>query len=758
MPILKLKYLHSIMKITNLLCFLLLSFTLSAQNVAKNPEQSRKIDSLLRIVNNTKEDTNRIVALEDLCYTSLRFNPDTARKYADRIINLSEKLGYFKGVAIGYEYTATSYWYQNNYPMAREFHFKQLKVEEELHDKKNITRCYYYIGEVYNAEGNYLQAIENYENSLKIAEEIKDKEGMANCYLLIGAVHRKLSNYSKALDYYQKSLKIAEELGDKSIICHCYNNIGVVYKSQGDYPKALEYYFKSLKIKEQIGDKNGMALGYNNVGNIHSLKKSYSDAFEYYNRSLKIMEEIGNKEGISMVFGNISCLKMNLKEYNKSIEFADKSYNIAKEIGSVDDEMAAQEYLYESYKGLGNYKKAFEHFKLYKSLSDSIFNIKKFNQITKIEAEYQNEKKQKEFELLKAVSEVESRRQKAIIYSVISVLLLVLAFTLLTYRNYLQKQRANVLLAKQKHEIEEKNEELNQQNEEIAAQRDALGQLNEEVTTQRDSLYDQKKIALEQRDEITRQKKSITDSIAYAKHIQTAMLPNDNEVIQVIPDNFVFFKPLDIVSGDFYWVNKLNGKSIIAVADCTGHGVPGAFMSVMGINFLNSIVVEQGVADPGEILNRLNHQVIGTLSHADTHMQDKDGMDISLCSIDYSKMVMRYSCARNRIIVCREGELLQSDASKYSIGKSPLVEKIEFSTGSISIKKGDLIYLMTDGYVDQFGGNNRTKFLTSRFKKLILEIAHLDLDEQKDILDKTITDWQGKYPQVDDMLVVGFRV
>jgi serine phosphatase RsbU (regulator of sigma subunit)/tetratricopeptide (TPR) repeat protein len=747
------------MKILNLLCLLLLSFALTAQN-EKNPELKlrNKLDSLRSVLNNTEEDTNRVIALESLCEEYLHINSDSAQKYAGQVKNLAEKLDFIKGMANGYEFVADIYWSQNNYPMAMEYHLKQLKAEEELQDKKGITRCYYFIGEVYKAEGNYLKAIENYQRSLKIAEEINDKEGMANCYILIGAVHRKMNNYTRALEYYQKSLKIAEEQGIKSIISHCYNSIGVIYRVQANYPKALEYYNKSLKIKEQIDDKNGMAIGFNNIGNIHLCNKNYSKALECYQRSLTIMSEIDNREGIAMVYGNIAILNDSLKNYNEAIEFAEKSLKIATEIGSIEDEKFAQENLYKSYIGLKDYKNAFEHFKLYKSLNDSIFNIEKFNQITKIEAEYQNEKKQKEFELLKAVSAAESRRQKAIIYSVVSVLLLVLVFTFLTYRSYLQKQKANVLLAKQKEEIAEKNEELNQQNEEIAAQRDALGQLNEEVTTQRDNLFDQKRIALEQRDEIIRQKKSITDSIAYAKHIQTAMLPNDNEVLQAFPDNFVLFKPLDIVSGDFYWVNKLNGKSIIAVADCTGHGVPGAFMSVMGINFLNSIVVEQGVTDPGEILNRLNQQVIGTLSHADTHMQDKDGMDISLCSVDYSKMVMRYSCARNRIIVCREGELFQSDASKYSIGKSPLIEKIEFSTESISIKKGDLIYLMTDGYVDQFGSANRTKFLTSRFKKLILEIAHLDLEEQKDILDKTINDWQGKFPQVDDMLVVGFKV
>ena len=185
---------------------------------------------------------------------------------------------------------------------------------------------------------------------------------------------------------------------------------------------------------------------------------------------------------------------------------------------------------------------------------------------------------------------------------------------------------------------------------------------------------------------------------------------------------------------------------------------PGAFMSVMGINFLNAIVIEKGIVDPGAVLNFLNQQVIRALSHADTHLQDKDGMDISFCCIDWAAMEVKYSCARNRIILCRSGELIQFDASKYSIGKSPFVEKIEFETASFSIQKGDMIYLMTDGYVDQFGGPSRIKFLTSRFKTLVAEIAHLEPSNQKKILEKTIEDWQGDYHQIDDMLIVGFKV
>jgi len=733
------------MKIVKAFILLLIPFSLNGQNEKNSNNELRiKLDSIIRVVNNLKEDTNRINTLDDLYYLSIDYNYDTALKYVDQSINLSEKLNFIKGIARSYECKANIYWYLNNYSQAEEFYLKALDKYEELQNKIKEVDCYNYLAEIYQNEGNYIKAIEYGQLSLKNAEEIGDKIKIADSYYIIGIVHRKQKNYSKAIEYYQKSLKISEELGEKTAMSHCYNSIGVLYRSVGNYELALEYYQKSLKIKEEFGDKNGMAIGFNNIGNVYSLKRGYSKAFEFYQKSLKIMEDINNKQGISMVYGNISSLYDSLKLFNEAIEFSNKSLKIAKEIGSIEDEKFAQENLYLSYKGLKDYKKALEHFELYKSLNDTIYNTEKFNQLAKMEAIYQSEKKQKEIELLKVLSAAESRKQRVVIYSVASILLLVLIFTILTYRSYLQKQKSNILLAEQKELIEEKNEELNQQ--------------NEEITAQRDDLFRQKSIALEQRDELTRQKKSITDSIAYAKHIQTAMLSNEDEINEVIPKSFVFFKPLDIVSGDFYWVNKQKGSSILAIADCTGHGVPGAFMSVMGINFLNSIVVEQGIVDPGEILNRLNQQVISALSHADTYMQDKDGMDISLCYIDWSMMIMHYSCARNRILVHRNGEIFQLGTSKYSIGKSPLVEAVEFSTSSFPIIKGDMIYLMTDGYVDQFGGPNKIKFLSSRFKKIIPDIANLDVNNQKNILEKTIIDWQGSYPQVDDMLIVGFKV
>jgi len=766
------------MKILHVFLLLLVSFVLKGQSGKfLKPEQSNKIDSLFAALKSANHDSTKIQINLSIGDVLLDSSPDSAIVFYTNALSILNAYSFNNDESSPLRSTmlslkakvlrniANANDSKGNFNLAITYCKQSLAISEELNDKMNIAACHKNIGIYYDELSNYNEALDHYLKALKIYEEISFKKGIAACLNNIGNINQYQGNFKGALDYYLKALNIVEELKDKSRIAICNGNIGMIYFDLHKYDSAIEYYNKSLKAREELVDKKGMAICFNNIGIVHVYEGNFQHAIKFFHKALSLEEEITDKEGISISYGHLADAYNNLKEYDKAIIFGKKGLTVAKEIGALRWEKNANTYLSDSYEGLSDFKQALFHYKQFRLLNDSIFNIEKYKQVAKMEAVYQNEKKQKEIELLNkdkeeqaAISAAESRKQKAIIHSIVVILLLVLVFAFLSTRSYLQKRSANILLAQQKVEIEEKNEELNQQNEEIAAQRDTLGQLNEEVTAQRDDLFVQRKIAIEQRDEITRQKKNITDSIAYAKHIQTAMLPNQNEINQVLPDNFVFFKPLDIVSGDFYWVNNVNGKSIIAVADCTGHGVPGAFMSVMGLNFLNSIVVEQGVTDPGDVLNQLNSLVINALSHEDAHFQDKDGMDISICCIDWSKMNVSYSCARNKIIVCRGNEILQSDANRFSIGKSPFAEKIEFVTGSFAVQKGDMIYLMTDGFVDQFGGPQRIKFLTSRFKKLALEIAHLETNKQKSILEKTIDEWQSNYHQIDDMLIVGFRV
>lgn len=262
-----------------------------------------------------------------------------------------------------------------------------------------------------------------------------------------------------------------------------------------------------------------------------------------------------------------------------------------------------------------------------------------------------------------------------------------------------------------------------------------------------------------QRQELAIKNKNITSSIQYAEKIQKALLPSDNMFKKLFPDSFILFKPKDIVSGDFYWITERENKVFVSAVDCTGHGVPGAFMSLIGFKILENIIKVQGIEKPSEILNILSMGIENTFHREEEDYLLKDGMDLAFCVFDRDKKQLEYAGAFNPLYLIRDNKLIETRADRFSIGlKHNLNEQNEYTNHSVSIKKGDMIYLFSDGYPDQFGGPNGKKFMYRRFRHLLLTIHKLPLQEQKDLLENSIEDWKGEeYDQVDDILVIGIR-
>ena len=256
-----------------------------------------------------------------------------------------------------------------------------------------------------------------------------------------------------------------------------------------------------------------------------------------------------------------------------------------------------------------------------------------------------------------------------------------------------------------------------------------------------------------QKEELARKNEDITDSIRYAKRIQFAILPENSPY----PDTFILFKPKDIVSGDFYWFTRVGDKEFFSAVDCTGHGVPGAFMSIIGHNSLTKIVREYGILEPGKILGQLNKEVLETLHQRSDARDIYDGMDLALACYDRKGKFLEYSGAFNPLYLIRNGELIETKADKQSIGRSAFKTDAEFRNHRIEIKQGDTVYLFTDGYVDQFGGDHRKKFKYKNLKETILKIQEETMSEQRVIMDQTIERWRGDQDQLDDILVIGRR-
>lgn len=319
-------------------------------------------------------------------------------------------------------------------------------------------------------------------------------------------------------------------------------------------------------------------------------------------------------------------------------------------------------------------------------------------------------------------------------------------------------QQFNAMIAQLESYYNELEEKVRQRTAEIVAQK-------EEIEAQRDSIQEQRNILSEINKslqkaylEIEEQKKHIEDSIHYAKRIQNAILPPDDFVKRLLTDSFVLYKPKDIVSGDFYWVVIKDGKAIVAAVDCTGHGVPGAFMSIVGNNQLNYTVNVLGKSRPDEILNALNEGVTKALRQTRISSSVKDGMDISLISIDFKHKHLQYAGAYSPLYIIRNGEILQYQADKFPVGGYMGEELRNFTLHEMEIMKGDVIYIFSDGFSDQFGGPDDSKYLVKRFRELLLTIWKEPMEEQKEILNQVHLDWKGDRPQVDDILVIGIRI
>lgn len=261
----------------------------------------------------------------------------------------------------------------------------------------------------------------------------------------------------------------------------------------------------------------------------------------------------------------------------------------------------------------------------------------------------------------------------------------------------------------------------------------------------------------EQRHHLTEKNREITDSINYAKKIQTSILPPDEYVKKLLPDSFILYLPKDIVSGDFYWLDQLNGKVLFSAVDCTGHGVPGAMMSVIGLNILQDAVHDRKLDQPAAILRHLDQGVSDTLRQQN-QANAKDGMDLGLCSLDYSTRTLEYAGAYNPMYIVSEGQLTQVKADKLPIGSNPDGIADVYTNHTFQLKQGDCVYLLSDGYADQFGGPKGKKFMYKRLRALLEEVHHQSMEEQHQRLVKEFRQWMGEEEQVDDVCIIGVKV
>ena len=574
-------------------------------------------------------------------------------------------------------------------------------------------------------KGDIKATIEKLNAAIIIFEKQKELKGLAKAYSLKALTLGRLNKDKERIEHLEKAKEIYTKLNDKDGLSNVYLNIANAYIDGGKYIQALSVLGERANLNISDGGSNFYVEIY--YGNIYFHLNQIDEAIKHFKKSVLIANQY------KMLDSEITGLTKLAETYQKQKNIPEaKSYyfqalDLAKQSNLMVEEADALRGMTDLYETEQDYKNAFTSLKQYKKIQDSIFNIEKIKNINDIENKLQLTEKEK---IIAQQSLSLEKEQVALAASKNNTLMLIaglaivgIAFLFLFYYNGKTKKLYS-LIQTQKKEVELQKEIIEIKN------------------------------------------KDVMDSIHYAKYIQGSMLPSAKAMNNSFSESFVLYKPKDVVAGDFYWTETINNNPVLAVCDCTGHGVPGAMVSIVACNALNRAINEFKLSSPSLIFDKVNELMQETFSKSDYEVND--GMDGVLCVFDYENMKLHLAAANNPIWVVsppsiktelwqEPWRLSQITPDKQPIGKYK-EEVSPFNLKTASIEKGEMIYLFSDGYADQFGGPKGKKFKYKPFQELLISIAHLPLVEQKQVLDSTIESWRGGLDQVDDMLVIGIRV
>ncbi len=564
-------------------------------------------------------------------------------------------------------------------------------IEASLHNNRGIAFEYL---------NQYPAALKEYFAALTIQEKLNDPEMEASILGNIGLVYMYQRQNSKSLYYHKRSLEISKSLNNRLGISASLNNLAITYSQQGKFEKAEYYYLECIKIDLQARDTAGLGDDYNNIGTVYIDLERFDLAVKYLNLALEIRLAQNNQIGLAETYSNFGTVYQDQGKYDKAKEYFALALEIATPIQDKESLKYTYKRLWEIDLALEDSSSAFGHYQMYIAYRDSIDNSEITRKQTELELNY---KFNKEKEVSRLREQEKDRLFMIILIAVSSGLLLILIFSILFFRKWKVTQRQQLI-------IEEKNMLVQQKNDEILA------------------------------------------SISYAKRIQQAILPPDSVLKTAFPHRFVIYLPKDIVSGDFYWSDTIGENTFLAAADCTGHGVPGALMSVVCHNALNRAVREFQLTRPSEILNKCREIIIKELSQHDDSVAD--GMDISLAVFDETRKEINWAGANNPLWIFRAAtlEIKEWKASKQPIGNHRKSEP--FIEHTIELHKNDRIFLFSDGFQDQFGGEKGKKMMSRGFKKAIMDSCMLSISDQQSFLFQTFTSWKGDLEQIDDVCVL----
>ncbi len=729
-------------------------------NLRQLNEALNHYDTSLQVIGNREYPEIRANVLSSMGSIEGRIgNRAEAIKHLKKSLEISQEIDYYFGLKKSLNQLGINHFYLSDYDEAIKYFNQQYELGVQEKDTSIIAGSLSALGICYKTKGDLSNAINNYMKALDISEKQGQPQRVALNLFNIATLYKQQKLYDEALNFYMRALKVFNKENDKSNVALSYNNIGTVYQAIAEskqdslkgikevrdddepalndninliYDTALVYYEKSLELMQEINDSLNLVHIYTNIGSISKNRGNYAKSIREFETALKIARNSADKMQIANILYNIGDSYLEESKFTLALDYFEESLEITKEIGVKDPKHKIYQGLSEVYEKRNNYKLAYENYRQYSMVKDSIYNEETQRTINEMKEKYESEKKEQQLKIQEINIEKQQatiRQQRTLNIAVGFGAILLLAFLIFAFYQIRIVKKKNTLLA-------EKNFQINQQKEEIEAQKD-------EIEAQRDLVF--------------KQKEEITSSIHYAERIQRAVLPSDELAERILPEHFILFRPRDIVSGDYYWMTKKNGKVIAVAADSTGHGVPGAFMSMLGVSFLNEIVNKLEEPEAHIILNQLRNYVKTTLDQTGKEGEAKDGMDIALTILDFENMSVEYAGAYNPLYIIRDGEVLERKADKMPIGIY-IKEKESFTRNVIPLQKNDTIYIFSDGFVDQFGGEQGRKYMSKPFKRLLTSMQDKSMAEQREILDKEVDDWRGEIPQLDDIIIIGIRV
>lgn len=768
--------------------------------------QSHKIDSLRKALPLAKDDTARAGLMLSLASDLETINPDSSLLLSKQALDLSYKNNWHKGI-IGSLYDIGVFQYvKGDLNGALQSEDSALAFCTRTNDKLRLNSIYNMLGNITSDQDKYAQGLDYYFKALAIDSTVT-KKSVADLYNNIGLDYQDIGNYVKAEEYYFKALREYEATNNQEGIGTISNNLGNLYDLRNEYDKGLVSKEKSMHIDSIAGNLENLEFDYQNIGHSYLMKKNEALSLTYSYRSLELAHKLnivaqiyvsysniadafidvyftdslrneisyevnghtvtvkrsdmldsvlfnekrsiyfankaGNRATLITAYKDIADIYRHKKDIKTGLAFYKRAYDLADSIGLLQEKMEESQAYGHALAEAGDYKQAYLYINNSLALKDSLYGEQKQKAIGNIEAQYDFDTKileqKKENEKEKAVAAEQEKRQTFVIVGVSIGLLIVLVFLFILFKRFKVTDRQKKIIEEQKKDVDA-----------------AYGELNNAHA------------------ELQEKDKDITDSIAYARKIQSAILPSEEILKEQLNDCFVLYKPRDVVSGDFYWSHTIGDKSIFAVVDCTGHGVPGAFMSMIGNSLLNQVVIENKITTSDGILEQMRENLVKQTQQKGQESLSRDGMDMSVCVWDRKKNTIQYSGANNPLYLLRKNvnatiqdnpklrphgtDLLEILPDKQPIGYQEGKMDSAFTSYTIEVQSGDLIYIASDGYQDQFGGEKNKKFTSRAFRDLLVSLIDKPIDMQKQILNGTIETWKGTYAQTDDICVMGLKI